>query len=83
MRSRSSLRVPLRSSQTVQIAPFMYARSPITAQRRWWDFLSPSLDAASIMTSLACVRWINGRVVDDITVVVGLVTVVVFLLGHN
>ena len=58
----------------------MYARSPITAQRRWWDFVSPSLDAASIMTSLALVRWINGRVVDDITMAVGLVTVVVFLL---
>ncbi len=61
----------------------MYARSPITAQRRWWDFLSPSLDAASIMTSLALVRWINGRVVDDITMAVGLVTVVVFLLSSQ
>ncbi len=58
----------------------MHARSPITAQRRWWDLLSPSLDAANIMTSLALVRWINGRPVDDVTMAVGLVTVVTFLL---
>lgn len=61
----------------------MNAPSPITTQRHWWDFLSPTLDAASIMTSLALVRWINGRPVDDITLAVGLATIVVFLLGSQ
>lgn len=58
----------------------MHARFPITAQRCWWDFLSPALDAACIMTSLALIRWIHARQVDDVTMAVGLVTIVVFLL---
>ena len=62
---------------------FMQARFPITAQRRWWDFVSPSLDAASIMTSLAMLRWITGRPVDDVTLAVGLVTIVLFLLASQ
>jgi putative colanic acid biosynthesis UDP-glucose lipid carrier transferase len=58
----------------------MQSRSPITTQRRWWDLLQPSLDAAGVMASLALVRWIAGRPVDEMTTAMGLVSVVVFLL---
>ncbi len=58
----------------------MQSRSPITTQRRWWDFLQPTLDAAAVMASLAIVNWTRGRVVDDVTMAMGLISVVVFLL---
>lgn len=58
----------------------MQSRSPITTQRRWWDLLQPSLDAACVMASLATVRWITGRDVDDMTMAMGLVAIVTFLL---
>jgi putative colanic acid biosynthesis UDP-glucose lipid carrier transferase len=58
----------------------MQSRSPITTQRRWWDILHPSLDAACVMASLASVRWMTGRDVDDITLAMGLVAIVLFLL---
>ena len=61
-------------------AQAMQSRSPITTQRRWWDFLLPSLDAASVMASLALVRWISGRGVDEMTMAMGLASVVIFLL---
>ena len=58
----------------------MQSRSPITTQRRWWDFLQPSLDAAAVMASLAIVSWTTGRAVNDVTMAMGLISVVVFLL---
>lgn len=58
----------------------MQPRSPITSQRRWWDFLQPSLDAAAVMASLASVSWANGRVIDEVTTAMGLISIVLFLL---
>jgi putative colanic acid biosynthesis UDP-glucose lipid carrier transferase len=58
----------------------MQSRSPITTQRRWSDFLQPSLDATAVMASLVIVRWITGRTVDDMSMAMGLISVVVFLL---
>jgi putative colanic acid biosynthesis UDP-glucose lipid carrier transferase len=58
----------------------MHALSRITTERHWWDFLSPSLDAASIMASLALLRWIDGHPMDDLAAVVGLCAIVLFLL---
>ncbi|MGI9472841.1 MAG: undecaprenyl-phosphate glucose phosphotransferase [Rubripirellula sp.] len=59
----------------------MHSRSPIVTQRHCWDFLEPCLDAAAVMSSLAAVRWITGRPVDDMTMVVGFISVIVFLLS--
>jgi putative colanic acid biosynthesis UDP-glucose lipid carrier transferase len=58
----------------------MQTRSPIFSQRRWWDFVQPSLDAAGVMASLATVGWITGRAVDQATLALGLISIVVFLL---
>lgn len=58
----------------------MQARSPITTQRRWWDFLQPTLDASAVMASLVAVRWLTGRTVDELSVAMGLVAVVLFML---
>lgn len=58
----------------------MQSRSPITTQRRWWDFLQPTLDAAAVMASLSLVSWGAEGVVDDVTMGMGLISVVVFLL---
>ncbi|MFK8115568.1 MAG: undecaprenyl-phosphate glucose phosphotransferase [Rubripirellula sp.] len=58
----------------------MQSRPRITTQRRWWDFLQPTLDAACIMASLAFVQWASGRVVDDATTIMGMISIVVFLL---
>ncbi len=58
----------------------MNAQTPIITQRRWWDVLQPALDAAGIMASLAIVKWISRGVVDEMSVVMGLIAVVVFLL---
>jgi putative colanic acid biosynthesis UDP-glucose lipid carrier transferase len=58
----------------------MKIRSPITTQRRWWDFLQPSLDAASVLGSLVAVRWMTGRTLDELSLAMGLVTVVLYLL---
>ncbi|TWU26626.1 UDP-glucose:undecaprenyl-phosphate glucose-1-phosphate transferase [Novipirellula galeiformis] len=58
-------------------------RLPILPQRQWWDFVQPCLDAAGVMASLALVKWIARGWVDDTTLVMGLIAVIVFLLsGH-
>ena len=58
----------------------MHSRSLITAHRRWWDFVQPSLDTAAVMASLGVVHWIADRPMDDMALALGLVTVVVVLL---
>lgn len=58
----------------------MQSRHRIITQKRFWDFVQPALDAASVMASLAVVQWCSGRSVDDVTLALGLVTVIVFLL---
>lgn len=58
----------------------MNPRSPITSHRSWADFFQPSLDAASIMASLAIVRWVTGRPMEESTSAIGLIAVVLFLL---
>lgn len=58
----------------------MQNRTPITTQRRWWDVLQPTLDAAAVLASLALVKWISRGTVDEIAVAVGMIAVVVFLL---
>jgi putative colanic acid biosynthesis UDP-glucose lipid carrier transferase len=58
----------------------MNPRSPITSHRSWSDFFQPSLDAAGIMASLAIVRWVTGRAMEESTSAIGLIAVVLFLL---
>ncbi len=58
----------------------MLPASIITAQRRWWDFLQPTLDAAAILASLATAKWIAKGFVDDTVIVTGMIAVVVYLL---
>ena len=58
----------------------MNAQAPITAQRRWGDVLQPALDAAGVMASLGIVKWISRGAVDEMSVAMGLIAVVVFLL---
>ncbi len=58
----------------------MKSRSQITTQRRWADLLQPTLDAAAVVASLAFVRWVTGRSVDDVTMAMGLIAAIVFLL---
>ena len=49
-------------------------------QRRWVDAAQPALDAASVMASLAIVKWIARGHVDEMAAAMGLIAVVVFLL---
>ncbi len=58
----------------------MPLRSTITAQRNWWDFLHPALDAASILAALTITKLVARGWVDDAALAMGLVAVVVFLL---
>ena len=58
----------------------MQARSYITSQRSWVDFLQPTLDAAAVMASLALVRWGTGRQMEDLSIAIGLIAIVAFLL---
>tara|TARA_R110002073_G_scaffold217716_15_gene377977 strand:+ start:235 stop:1638 length:1404 start_codon:yes stop_codon:yes gene_type:complete len=58
-------------------------RLPILPHRHWWDFFQPCLDAAGVIASLATVKWIARGWVDDTTLAMGLIAVIVFLLtGH-
>ncbi|WP_442507593.1 undecaprenyl-phosphate glucose phosphotransferase [Novipirellula sp. SH528] len=58
-------------------------RLPILPHRHWWDFFQPCLDAAGVIASLAAVKWIARGWVDDTTLAMGLIAVIVFLLtGH-
>jgi putative colanic acid biosynthesis UDP-glucose lipid carrier transferase len=52
----------------------------ITTPRRWSDFVHPLLDAASVLTAWAIVRWSTGRDMDTMSLTLGLIAVVVFLL---
>ncbi|TWU59152.1 UDP-glucose:undecaprenyl-phosphate glucose-1-phosphate transferase [Rubripirellula tenax] len=58
----------------------MQIRTPIATQRRWWDVLQPTLDAAAVMASLTVVKWCDGGSVDELAMAMGLVAVVAFLL---
>jgi putative colanic acid biosynthesis UDP-glucose lipid carrier transferase len=58
----------------------MQARSAISSHRSWVDFFQPTLDAAAVMASLAFVRWATGRTMEDMTIAIGLIAVVLFLL---
>ena len=58
----------------------MHSQPFIVSQRRLWDVLQPSLDAACVMASLAIVKWISHGVVDDMAMAMGLVAVVLFML---
>jgi putative colanic acid biosynthesis UDP-glucose lipid carrier transferase len=59
----------------------MSLRSPIKAQRRLLDFLQPALDAAAIIASLACVRWLSDRPFDEMMLTLSMISVVMFLLA--
>lgn len=65
---------------TLVFSSAMQNRSPITTQRRWWDVLQPTLDAAAVLASLSLVKWISRGAVDEMAVAVGMIAVVVFLL---
>lgn len=58
----------------------MISKSPIITQRRWWDVLQPAMDAASVLASLAIVKWISRGHVEEAALAMGLIAVVVFLL---
>lgn len=58
----------------------MQNRSPIQAKRNWWDLAQPTIDAAGVMSALAIVRWTSGAAIDELTGLVGLIAVIVFLL---
>ncbi len=62
------------------VRPIMQSRSPINIHRSWVDFFQPALDAAAVMASLAFVRWATGRTMEDLTIAIGLIAVVMFLL---
>ncbi len=59
------------------------SRSTITAERNWWDFLHPALDAASILASLTVTKLVARGWVDDAALAMGLVAVVVYLLASQ
>lgn len=59
---------------------FMQSQPLIISQRRWWDFVQPALDAAAVTASLAAVHWVARGVVDEITSVMGMFAIVIFLL---
>lgn len=58
----------------------MQSHSPINLHRSWVDFFQPALDAAAVMASLAFVRWATGRTMEDLTIAIGLIAVVMFML---
>ncbi len=58
-------------------------RLPILPHRHWWDFIQPLIDSASILAALVAVRWGAHRRIDDGSLAMGLIAVIVFLLsGH-
>ena len=59
----------------------MQARTPIKSQRMLLDFLQPAYDAAAIMASLAIVRWSQAKAFDEMMLVLGLISIIVFLLA--
>ena len=61
----------------------MNTRTPITATRRTWDFLQPALDAAAVLASLVVVKTVARGWIDDASLAMGLVAVVVFLLASQ
>tara|TARA_R110002049_G_scaffold2750_4_gene22026 strand:+ start:222883 stop:224280 length:1398 start_codon:yes stop_codon:yes gene_type:complete len=61
----------------------MNTRTPITATRRTWDFLQPALDAAAVLASLMIVKTIARGWIDEASLAMGLVAVVVFLLASQ
>ena len=58
----------------------MHSQTSIVSQRRIWDIVQPTLDAACVMASLAVVKWISRGIVDDMSLAMGLVAVVLFML---
>lgn len=61
----------------------MSTGSVITQSRRLHDVIQPFSDACSILATLALVRWMVRGHVDDATLGLGLVTVIVFLLASQ
>ena len=61
----------------------MNTTTPITATRRTWDFLQPALDAAAVLASLMIVKTVARGWIDDASLAMGLVAVVVFLLASQ
>ncbi|MEM8912028.1 MAG: undecaprenyl-phosphate glucose phosphotransferase, partial [Planctomycetota bacterium] len=55
----------------------------VIGDRHWFEFLRPTLDAASIMASLVLVKTVARGYVDDASLAMGLIAVIVFyLVGH-
>jgi len=52
----------------------------INSHRGWTDFIQPALDASAVIASLAAIRWMTGRMVEDLTIVIALIAVVLYLL---
>ncbi len=61
----------------------MLTRFAITQPRRLCEFVQPFLDACAILASLLIVRWVVNGQVDDASLALGLIAVVVFqLVSH-
>jgi putative colanic acid biosysnthesis UDP-glucose lipid carrier transferase len=58
----------------------MLTRFTITQPRRLCEFVQPFLDACAILSSMAIVRWIVNGQIDDASLALGLIAVVVFQL---
>ncbi|WP_153556191.1 undecaprenyl-phosphate glucose phosphotransferase [Roseimaritima sediminicola] len=58
----------------------MPASQSIRADRSFWDFLQPALDAGCILLTLLAVKWSAHGVLGELGLAMGLIAVVVFLL---
>ncbi|MEM9825468.1 MAG: undecaprenyl-phosphate glucose phosphotransferase [Planctomycetota bacterium] len=58
----------------------MVPKPPILSSRRWADVVAPALDTASIVASLALVKWVTRGHVDQAALLMSLVAAVTFLL---
>jgi putative colanic acid biosysnthesis UDP-glucose lipid carrier transferase len=54
---------------------------PIHSGRKISDFLAPALDSASIIASMAMIRWLAGDRVDETASLTALVAAIAFLLA--
>lgn len=57
-----------------------FSNRPILNHRSWWDVLQPALDACAVIVSLAAVGFAEKGAIDDLTLAMGLVATIVFLL---
>lgn len=59
---------------------FTEKRSSIPGERRPIDLLQPTFDAVAILSSLYLVKWVARGWIDDAAIVLGLLSVILFLI---